>query len=228
MIALMRRDFYTIPLLVYILFFVGLFVGYLLFSLPITMMAIVLFATFCFSPYLYDGQKQTIKTFASLPVGRELLVRSRYVYAGMWVIGLTAVIIGVMLLASFFESDVYVMPWRVVLFYAGMMIIFIAISLPHWFLYQFQVASFVVLLQMIILFNVFFSFTFNQLFEDAKIDTADGFIVEMTSQSLDRSFEVIAGGWSATASLLFFAGAIGFFALSYAIVAKIYKRKKLA
>lgn len=224
----MRRDFYTIPLLVYVLFFLGLLLGFFLFSLPITMLAVVLFATFCFTPYLADSQRQTVKTFLSLPVSRKLLVRSRYVYAGGWIIGMATIIVAAMTLASFFQEDVYVMSWRALLFYVALMFGFMALSLPHLFLYRFQVASFVVLLQMILLFNVFFSVAFKQLFDDAMVETADGFFVEMTSQSLDKSFDIIAGGWSTTVSLLFFLGSISLFVISYAVVVKIYKRKNLA
>lgn len=225
LISLLKRDVYMVGPLVYIGFFIFILLAYLVFQLPITVLSVISIITFSISPFLYDKLNNTNQTFVSLPIKREMLVRERYVYGLLWIIGTTAIMAAVMTLASFFLEDVYVLSLEGAVFYAALLILFIALSLPHLFMYNFNISSFVVLAQMIFLFMAFFSVAYDWLFADAYRETENGFIVELTSRSIDKVFSGVNSDWSVWGVLAFFLASLLVLFLSYLLSVYAFKRK---
>lgn len=221
MIHLLKKDFIIIPSYVYILFLTGMMIGHLFLQISIVFIGIVLAVIFPISLFLYDRQKQTNQTFVCLPIKRETLVFSRYVYSVLMILAITLCMTAVMTLASFFPREGYILTWQGGLFFIAFLFYFLATGLPHYFLYSVNIASFVVFVWFSVLFTNLFVILFNFIAEDS----AGG--LSFSIALFDRQFDAFIHSWSSLGILGFFAGSVVALGLSYMLSAYAFKRKDL-
>ncbi|HLR70061.1 MAG TPA: ABC-2 transporter permease [Pseudogracilibacillus sp.] len=136
MIRLINKDFQANNWSVYIGVIVFIFISYLV-TIPPTVIFLLSTFAIVFSAYSHDDKNSVNRFLLSMPIVKEDIVKSRYVYSVTIAIGTLLIqLIMMNIISFFFETNLYMYTWQDVMTLIGMVGVMIAIFSPILYLFR--------------------------------------------------------------------------------------------